>query len=85
VALLAINTDRDQSRWLDLGMAASRYRLTAADLTDARVRLNGRELALGAGDELPPLEGESVAGPLDLPPATITFVAIADAGNPACP
>jgi hypothetical protein len=85
VALLAINTDRDQSRWLDLGMAASRYRLTAADLTDARVRLNGRELALGAGDELPPLEGESVAGPLDLPPASITFVAIADAGNPACP
>jgi len=85
VALLAINADRDHSRFLDLGMAASRYRLTAADLADTRVRLNGRELALDAGDELPPLAGEAVAaGRLDLPPASITFVAIADSGNPAC-
>jgi hypothetical protein len=85
VALLAINADRDHSRFVALGMAASRYLLTAADLADTRIRLNGRELALAAGDELPPLAGEAVAtSPLDLPPASITFVAIAAAGNPAC-
>ena len=86
VALLAINADRDHSRFLDLGMAASRYRLTADDLADTRVRLNGQQLGLGAGDDLPPLAGEAVAaGPLDLPPASVTFVAIVDAGNAACP
>jgi heparanase 1 len=85
VALLAINTDRDQSRALDLGMPASRYRLTAAHLADTRVRLNGEELRLGVDDELPPIAGEAVvAGPLDLPPASITLIGIADAGNPAC-
>ena len=85
VALLAINTDRATSRPLDLPVAASRYDLTATHLTDSSVRMNGRELRLGAGDEWPVLDGEPVApGRLDVAPASITFLAIADAGNPAC-
>jgi heparanase 1 len=85
VALLAINTDRAASRSLDLPMTANRYTLTADNLTDASVRMNGRELKLGALDELPSLEGEPVAsGRLDLAPASITFLAVADAVNPAC-
>jgi heparanase 1 len=85
IALLAINQDRTGSQSLDLAMPARRYTLTAAGLTDMRVQMNGRELRLGAHDELPSLEGEPVAaGHLDLAPASITFLAIADAANPAC-
>jgi heparanase 1 len=85
VALLAINTDRAASQSLDLPMTANRYTVTADNLTDTSARMNGRELRLGALDELPSLEGESVApGRLDLAPASITFLAIADAVNPAC-
>jgi heparanase 1 len=85
VALLAINTDRAASRSLDLPMTANRYTVTADNLTDTSVRMNGRELKLAALDELPSLEGEPVAsGRLDLAPASITFLAVADAVNPAC-
>jgi hypothetical protein len=85
VALLAITPDSATSLSLDLPVAASRYGLAARHLTDTSVLMNGRELSLGAGDELPALDGEVVApGRLDLAPASITFLAIADAGNPAC-
>ncbi|WP_454620012.1 hypothetical protein [Bradyrhizobium cenepequi] len=85
VALLAINTDRMAPRSLKLSETARRYTLTAANLTDARVRLNGRELRLAADDELPVLEGEPVAASrIDLAPTSITFLSIADATNPAC-
>jgi len=85
VALLAINTDRTISQSLDLPVAASRYTVTAVNLTDTTVRLNGRELRLGTLDGLPALEGDPVApGHLDLAAASITFLAIAEAGNPAC-
>jgi hypothetical protein len=85
VALLAINPDRVRSLPLDLPVAASRYRLAAEHLTDTSVRMNGRELRLGADDALPALDAEATApGRLDLAPASIAFLAIADAGNPAC-
>ena len=85
VALLAINTNRATLRSLKLSGAARRYTLTAANLTDTRVRLNGRELKLAADDELPALEGEPVAASrIDLAPTSITFLSIADAANPAC-
>jgi heparanase len=85
VALLVINTDRAASGSLDLPMPASRYTLTADHLTETSVRMNDRELRLGAHDELPPLEGEVVAaGRLDLVPASITFLALPNAANPAC-
>jgi hypothetical protein len=85
VALLAINPDRATPRALDLPVTASRYGLTARHLTDSSGLMNGRELGLGPGDALPALDGEAVAlGRLDLAPASITFLAIADAGNSAC-
>jgi len=85
VALLAINTDRGASRSLELPMPASRIMLTADHLTDRSVRLNGRELGLGHRDELPSLEGEPIAaGRLDLVAASISFLAVPDAANPAC-
>ena len=85
VALLAINTDRAASAALELPIAANRYVLTANHLTDARVQLNGHELKLGAQAELPSLDAMPLlSGRLDLAPASITFVAIPDAANPAC-
>jgi hypothetical protein len=84
VAVLAVNPDQT-SLALDLPVAASRYGLAADHLTDTTVLMNGHELKLGADDALPALDGEATApGRLDLAPASITFLAIANAGNPAC-
>ena len=87
VALLVINTSRTEPASVAHPMPAERYTLAAAgrELESTRIRLNGNELALGAGDELPSLRGSRVpAGPVELPPATITFLAVADAGNSGC-
>ena len=85
VTLLLINNSRTQAQTIELPMAAERYTLSAPQLEAGRVQLNGRELALGADDALPPLQGTPApAGRLDLAPASITFVAFADAGNRGC-
>ena len=88
MALLLINTSRTQPASIALSTPADRYTLAAAgqELQDTRVRLNGQDLALGANDELPSLNGSRVPpGPVQLAPATITFLAVADAGNGGCP
>jgi hypothetical protein len=85
VTLLAINTDRAQAASIDLPTPADRYTLTGRTLEDARVELNGRELALGPGDQLPGLQPARIPrGRVELAPASITFLALADAGNPSC-
>jgi len=86
VTLLAINTSRDRTESLALPLPADRYTLTARKLEDTHVQLNGHELKLGAGDAPPSLEGQHIpAGPVKLAPASITFLAIAEAGNPNSP
>jgi heparanase len=87
VSLLAINTSRTEPASISLPTQAERYTLASAgrELRDTRVRLNGEELALSANDELPDLRGRRVpAGPVELMPASITFLAVADAGNAVC-
>jgi hypothetical protein len=85
VALLVINTNRDTPRALMLPTASVRYTLDAANLLDEHVRLNGHPLALSAADELPDVAGVSAAADtVSFAPATITFLAIAEAGNDAC-
>jgi hypothetical protein len=87
VALLAINTSRRQPASVAIPASAERYTLAATgrELESAHVQLNGDELALGANDELPSLQGRPIPpGPLELTPATITFLAVADAGNASC-
>lgn len=87
VALLAINLSRTEAASVALPAPAERYTLASAgaEVQSARVRLNGDELALGTNDDLPRLAGVRVPpGPVDLAPATITFLAVADAGNGAC-
>jgi heparanase 1 len=85
VALLAINADRAASQELDLPTASERYTLTAKELMDNKVELNGSELRLGSNGDLPQLTGKpQSAGHVTFAPASITFLAIPNAGNAAC-
>ena len=85
VSVLVINTDRNAAVTLVLANASERYTLDAAKLDDQTLRLNGHGLALRANDELPHIAGVAApAGALSFAPATITFLAIRDAGNRAC-
>jgi hypothetical protein len=85
VALLAINNDRTAARTLTLPTRSERYTLDAAALQDITVRLNGRNLsAEDAAAPAPPGGEKAAAGTLTFAPATITFLAIPEAGNSAC-
>jgi hypothetical protein len=85
VALLAINTDRTTSAILRLPVSSERYTLSADRLQSAGVKLNGTALELGPNDELPRLAAvTSPPGSIEIGPATITFLTVGDAQNPAC-
>jgi hypothetical protein len=85
VTLLAINTNQTGQASIAFPAPADRYTLTAHSLDDERVALNGRELAFAAGDRLPALQPVRLAaGRVELAPASITFLAVPDAGNPSC-
>jgi heparanase len=85
VAVLAINADRTTPLSMAIPTSAARYTLTADDLLDRTVKLNGAELKLGQGDALPPIKGEPVhSGQLTLTPTSITFLAFRDAHNASC-
>ena len=85
VALLVINNDREQARTITVPTSSLRYTLRAPELQSTRVALNGKPLALGRNDALPLLSGQPArAGDLSFEPASITFLALAHAGNSAC-
>jgi heparanase 1 len=85
VTLLAINNSRTESESIDLRVAAQRYTLTAKDLQNEQVELNGHALKLQSNGDLPPLEGQQIhAGNVVFAPVTITFLAVAEAGNASC-
>jgi heparanase len=85
VALLAINADKTDARKLAIPAASSHYVLTANDLVDSKVMLNGVELELTANGDLPAVQGApEPAGDVSLAPASITFLSIPGAKNQAC-
>lgn len=85
VALVAVNLSRSEAASLRLDGPSERYTLTSDVLESESVELNGRPLALAGEDALPTLDSVKVgAGTLSLSPASITFLAVPDAGNPAC-
>jgi heparanase 1 len=85
VALLALNVDRADAHDLQIPMPSERFSLTARDLLDSTVQLNGRELTLAAGDSMPETVGQPApAGRITLAPASITFLAFPNAGNASC-
>jgi hypothetical protein len=84
VTLLVVNNDRN-THVLETPLAGKRYTLSAEPLENGEVKLNGRVLKLGAGDDIPPLEGvATAAGPVEFAPATITFLTLEGAGNENC-
>jgi heparanase 1 len=85
VALLVINADQTASQTIAVPTASERYTLTAHDLQDSHVQLNGVELQLGAGDTLPEIKGTATSsGQVTFAPVSITFLAIPKAHNSSC-
>ena len=85
VALLVINADRTAAEELDVPVASERYTLTAKELLDQKVELNGVELKLGQDDTLPQIRGKATkAGTVTFAPVSITFLGIPQAGNASC-
>lgn len=85
VAMLVINADRKAGQALNVPVKAERYTLTAEDLTGSSVDLNGKHLKMEKDDTLPKLEGNATQdGSLEFSPESITFLAIAGAGNAQC-
>jgi hypothetical protein len=84
-ALLVINADTTKAQSLVFPVASERYTLTAQNLQDTNVQLNGKELELGADDTLPELKGIAThSGALVFAPSSITFLALPKAHNPSC-
>jgi hypothetical protein len=85
VALLVINTDRAASRELAVPVRSDRYTVTAKNLQDHDVLLNGIALTVGADGAVPRLAGVATpAGTLVFAPVSITFLAVPDAQNGSC-
>jgi hypothetical protein len=85
VTVLALNTSLHTPRSLVLARGAERYTLRASPLQSKAVQLNGRTLALGAGNQPPALaSAPAPPGAVTFAPASITFLAIPRAANPAC-
>jgi hypothetical protein len=85
VALLAINANRTVSEELAVPTASERYTLTAKELVDNKVELNGSELRLSSDGDLPQLTGKpQSSGRITFAPVSITFLAIPNAGNTTC-
>jgi hypothetical protein len=85
VALLVINTDTTQAQSIHVSVASERYTLSAQNLEDTRVQLNGKELQLGADDDLPELKGIAThSGKITFASASITFLAMPGAHNTSC-
>lgn len=85
VALLILNTDAAAAREVEIPAGGRRYTLSAQELRSAAVALNGQPLSLGAGDDLPAVNGAPIAaGTTAFAPATISFLTFPGAANPAC-
>lgn len=85
VALLAINTSRTQLAALRLPTRAEAYRLSSPDLQSTTVRINGQALRVSGNADLPAIRPRRIsARGVDLPPVTISFIALPAAHNPIC-
>ena len=85
VALLVINADRQKVHEITLPSAAERYTLTAEQLQDTTVQLNGKRLQLNSDGDVPQFAGQSTrSGHISFAPTSITFLEIANADNSNC-
>ena len=85
VALLVINADKYRALNITSPSDAERYTLTAKQLQDTAVQLNGSTLQLNSDGDLPQLSGEPIrAGRASFAPASISFVTATNANNSSC-
>ena len=85
VALLVINADAQQVHEVTLVPEAERYTLTAKQLQDRAVQLNGKTLELNSDGDVPEFVGQPTrSGRISFAPASITFLAIPNASNSSC-
>ena len=83
--MLVLNTDEKATNSLAVPATSKRYTLTAHDLSDKLVQLNGVDLQLSEGDALPELNGSPArAGEVTFATESITFLALTGANNAAC-
>ena len=76
-AYLIINNSRTETTTVELPGKAEIYALTCnGSLRSRTMLLNGRELVLGEGDELPELCGVDAEGSIEVAPGGCTFVLI---------
>jgi heparanase 1 len=85
VAFLVINADEHQIHEITLAPEAERYTLTAGQLQDRAVQLNGKTLQLNSDGNVPEFVGQPTrSGRISFAPASITFLAIPSASNSSC-
>jgi hypothetical protein len=85
VSILVINADTTQKQSLEVPVQSERYTLTAENLQDRSVWLNGTKLKLGNNDDLPELKGIATrSGTVEFAPESITFLALPKAQNASC-
>ena len=85
VALLVINADGQQVQEITLALEAERYTLTANQLQDRAVQLNGKALELNSDSDIPEFVGQRTrTGRISFAPASITFLVIPNANNSSC-
>jgi hypothetical protein len=85
VAFLVINADEHQIQQITLAPEAERYTLTAKQLQDRAVQLNGKTLELNSDSDVPEFVGQRTrTGRISFAPASITFLAIPNASNSSC-
>jgi heparanase len=85
VTLLVINADRQQVHEITLPADAERYTLTAKQLQDRSVELNGKTLELTSDSDIPEFVGQRTrAGRISFAPTSITFLANPNANNSSC-
>lgn len=81
ITLLVLNTNK-VSTSIKIPSNAEQYTLTAKELQDTTVQLNGQELKLKADDNLPAISGKEInTGEIEMPPTSITFIIFPNAGN----
>jgi heparanase 1 len=85
VALLVVNADQERAYEIDLPVGSQRYTLTAKQLQNSTVELNGKTLGLDDNGDVPQLTGEPTrAGRVPFAPNSITFLTIPSAKNSGC-
>jgi len=83
VALLVENLG-NVSRSLTLGGQVDAYVVTAASLDALTVKVNGREVRIGAKGNFPDISPRQLRGMLGLPAHSISFFAVTGVDNQAC-